>query len=213
MKQWTGRIRWFGFVLGLAAATAFIGGEIQRAFSAEVAGGMLRILEGSVEVKRRGEENWVEVKKVVKVGPGDIISTGIDGKALLNFKNSETKIDPLTQFVVGRSIRSDTEIYTELYLLSGKVSSHVTKTRISGIRNRFNVITPTAVVGVRGTIQTVEYSPGMGTNADIKDGKGFAAPLPVDQLPPGVLELLGITKSDTGTKRDTDQTQTKKAGR
>lgn len=170
--------------------------------SAEISEGRIYDVKGSVEVKKRGGQDWIEAYNDMRIGPGDIISTGIDGRARLNFKNSETKIDPLTQFVLGRSVEKDTEMYTELYLLAGKISSHVTKTKYSGIKNKFNVVTPTAVVGVRGTIQTVEYNPGLGTNADIKDGKGFAAPLPTAKLPPAVLELLGIAP-DTAAAKDT----------
>lgn len=170
--------------------------------ASEVAEGRLKDVKGDVEIKKRGGEEWVDAFDGMKIGPGDIITTGMNGRSKLMFKNSETKIEPLTQFVLGRSVQADTEMYTELYLLSGKVSTHVTKTKISGIKNKFNVVTPTAVVGVRGTIQTVEYYSDLGTRADIKDGKGYAAPIPADKLPAAVLELLGIAP-DTGAASDT----------
>ena len=170
------------------------------ASAAEIAEGVLKDVKGDVEIRKRGGQEWMDAHNDMKIGPGDIISTGITGKATLLFKNSESKILPLTQFVLGRSVSADTQMYTELYLLAGKVSTHVIKTKYTGIKNKFNIITPTAVVGVRGTIETVEYNPGMGTKADIRDGKGYAAPVPVDRLPQAVLELLGL---DTGTIRDT----------
>ena len=173
------------------------------AFSAETAEGVLTGIKGSGEVKKRGEKEWIDAYDKMKISSGDMVSTGIDGKATMLFKNSETKIQPLTQFAIGRSAVQESEMYTELFLLSGKISSHVFKTKLTGIKNKFNVVTPTAVVGVRGTIQTVEAYPGMGPTADIKDGKGYAAPLPADKFPPAVLELLGLLP-DTGISRDTE---------
>lgn len=179
------------------------------AIAVETADGVLKGITGDVEVRKRGSPEWIEAENGMQISPGDVISTGITGKAMLFFRNSETKILPLTQFVLGRSVQADSEMYTELYLLSGKVSSHVIKTRHTGIKNKFQVITPTAVVGVRGTIQTVEYNPGTGTQADIRDGKGFAAPLPIDKLPPAVLELLGIEPKDTYASKPSDKKEGK----
>lgn len=167
--------------------------------------GRLVDVKGDVEIKKRGGVDWIEAYNKVPVGPGDIISTGIDGRARILFKNSETKIFPLTQFVMGRSVRKDTEMYTEIFLLAGKVSTHVIKTMYTGIANNFNVITPTAMITGHGTIETVEYNSGMGTRADIRDGKGYAAPIPVEKLPPAVLELLGIIP-DTFSFRNTPDT-------
>ena len=203
------------FCLWAPAAVCRLPFAATTAVAAEVAEGKLAAVKGAVEVKKRGGEEWIDAYNDMRITPGDIISTGIDGRAKLLFKNSETKIEPLTQFVLGRSVEKDTEMYTELFLLAGKVSSHVLKTKYTGIKNKFNVVTPTAVVGVRGTIETVEYNPGMGTKAEIKDGKGYAAPLPADRLPPAVLELLGIAPTDTKPAGDTGMTQSsgKKEGR
>ncbi len=178
-------------------------GWVTRAWPVDVEEGTLKSIVGDVEVKKRGEKDYVTANNGMKIGPGDVLSTGITGRAILNFKNSETKISPLTQFVIGRSMSEDTTMYTEFYLLCGKVSSHVIKTKYTGIRNRFNIITPTSVAGVRGTIETVEYQPSLGTRTDIRDGKGYAAPLPVDKMPRAVLELLGIAPPDT-TAVDTE---------
>lgn len=181
--------------------------------AAEVVEGLLSNIAGDVEVQKRGGETWVRAYDGIRIGPGDQISTGIDGRAVLTVGDSKTDISSLTQFVVGRSVKADDDRYTELFLRMGKVVSRVPKQ--SGVTNRFNVITPTAVVGVRGTEQTVGHFPGIGTQANIRDGKGFAAPVSAEALPAPVQGVLGITPSKlegdgAGKKAEGDKKKKKK---
>ncbi|MBI4179455.1 FecR domain-containing protein [bacterium] len=180
--------------------------------SAEIVEGFLADVSGDVEVQKRGGKTWMRAYEGMRISPGDQISTGINGAAVLKIQDSKTSISPLTQFVVGRSIQSTTQVYTELFLSVGKVVSSVSKE--TGRENRFNVVTPTAVVGVRGTEQTVGHFPGIGTEANIRDGRGFAAPAPADALPAPVKAVLGISPSklaeDGNGKDDKDKDKDKK---
>lgn len=161
--------------------------------AAEIAEGILSNVSGDIEVQKRGGRTWIRAYDGMRIGPGDQISSGIDGRAVLTIKDSKTDIASLTQFVVGRSVESKDQVYTELFLRLGKVVSTVPKpSEGGGIQRRFNVITPTAVVGVRGTEQAVGYFPGQGTDANIRDGKGFAAPAP-DALAGPAKAILGIS--------------------
>ena len=189
-----GEARWGGwFALVWVGLLFFVLGLTGSAHAAEVVEGILTNVAGDVEVQKRGGQDWIHAYDEMKIGPGDQISTGIDGRAVLTIKGSKTDVSSLTQFVVGRSVESNDQVYTELFLRLGKVVSKVPKTTgESSIQRRFNVITPTAVVGVRGTEQTVGYFPGTGTDAKIRDGKGFAAPTP-DALPAPARGLLGIS--------------------
>ncbi len=168
----------------------FLAALVPPAISAGVVDGILTDVAGDVEIQVRGEKDWVAARSGMRVKPGDQISTGLDGRAVLIIKNSKTEISRLTQFVVGRCVESDAEVYTELFLRVGKVVSEVSKH--SAQHNRFNIVTPTAVAGVRGTKESVGYFPGIGTEAKIKDGKGFAAPVDAKTLPPQVQGILGM---------------------
>lgn len=204
--------RWGGwFALVCIGLLFFVLGLTGYAHAAEVVDGILTSVAGDVEVQKRGGQDWIRAYDEMKIGPGDQISTGIDGRAILAIKGSKTKVSPLTQFVVGRSVESSDQVYTELFLRMGQVVSRVPKkTGESNIRRRFNVITPTAVVGVRGTEQTVGYFPGTGTDAKIRDGKGFAAPTP-DALAAPARAVLGISPARTLSGEGEDNGNEKKA--
>ncbi|OGH60323.1 MAG: hypothetical protein A3G34_09780 [Candidatus Lindowbacteria bacterium RIFCSPLOWO2_12_FULL_62_27] len=145
---------------------------------------------GAVEVLKRGSTEWVRVTVGTKVGTGDQINTGIDGRAVLKFDNSATEIRPLTQFVVGRAMQDDKEFTTEMFLQVGKLVNSVDKE--SGKKNKFTVTTPTAVAGIRGTQQEIGFGEGFGTECKIEDGEGYMAPVQAEKLPPAVQMALGV---------------------
>lgn len=178
------------FLVALAWASA----AAASATAAELAEGKLKNVVGSVEVKKRdGGDVWVEAAEGMKVVPGDQITTGIDGRVFLIFKESQTEIHPLTQFIVGRCLEGSKENYTELFLQIGKVASEVSKR--SAVPNKFNIITPTTVAGVRGTKMTISHLPGIGTNVNISDGRGYVSLVSAKTLPPAVLPLLGLKEA------------------
>src|SRR3990167_8636183 len=112
----------------------------------------------------------------MKITPGDQITTGIGGRAVLELKDSKTEILALTQFVVGRCVEDEKTNYSELFLQIGKVASEVSKQ--SAKANKFNIVTPTTVAGVRGTRMTVSHLPALGTQVQILEGRGYTIPLP-----------------------------------
>ena len=75
--------------------------------AAEIAHGVLTNVAGDVEVRKRGGGDWVQAHNAMEIGPGDQISTGVNGRARLSIKDSRTDIAPLTEFTVGRSVAND----------------------------------------------------------------------------------------------------------
>lgn len=151
--------------------------------------GTLTEVSGSVEVMKRGAAQWVKASHGMKIGAGDQISSGIDGSAVLTFENTTTEVKPLTEFTVGRAMESDKEYYTEMFLQVGKLATRADKG--SGKANKFTVTTPSAVAGIRGTMQEVGFDPAFGTENKVEDGVGYMAPVDIEKLPPAVQMCLG----------------------
>lgn len=168
--------------------------------AAEFANGHLSDVRGDVEVQKRGGWEWIRAFESMTIGPGDQISTGLNSRAALTIKDSRTDISPLTQVVVGRSVQAGDQAYTELFLRMGKVVSRVKKTANNA--NRFNIVTPVAIIGVHGTQEAVSHFPGIGTQAVISDGKGYAAPTP-NRLAAPVRGILGIAASAKSKSKST----------
>ncbi len=158
--------------------------------AAEVGQGQLTQIKGSVEIKKRGGQDWIAAYEGMKVDPGDQIASGIDGQAVLVLKNSKTDIMPLTQFVVGRLVETQKENYTELFLQVGNGAAEVPKKTQQA--NKFNIITPTTVAGVRGTRMNVSHFPMGGTQVKVRDGSAFVSLVSAKNLPAAALPILGI---------------------
>lgn len=158
--------------------------------------GTLSDATGVVEIMKRGAAEWIRASNGAKVGTGDQINTGIDGKALLKFENSTTEIRPLTQFTVGRAMESDKEFSTEMFLSVGKLVSKANQ--VGAKTNRFTVTTPSAVAGIRGTVQEIGCDAAFGTTCEIEDGVGSLKQIDAAQLPPAVQMALGINPPPGG---------------
>ncbi|MBI4178390.1 FecR domain-containing protein [bacterium] len=158
----------------------------------QAATGQLAEIRGEIEIKKRGGKDWIAAYEGMKIDPGDQLSAGVDGHAVLVFKDSKTDILPLTQFVVGRCVQAGEESYTEMFLQIGKVSAKVTQ---NGQKtNKFNIVTPTSVAGVRGTRIEVSHFPSAGTEVKITEGRGMVSLVSVQNLPKAVLPILGLSE-------------------
>ncbi len=195
MNKDLGRLMISGVCL-LLALSVMVGRPSGAAWGADILVGKLADVRGEVEVQRRGSANWVKATSGMAVNPGDQINTGIDGTASVVFKNSSTAVEPLTQFVIGRTFEDARAVTTELFLQAGKVISKVDPK--SAKPNRFTVTTPTAVAGVRGTEQECSFNKGFGTQVKIRDGEGYMTPVRAEALPPAVQAMLNIAPAGGG---------------
>lgn len=122
--------------------------------------GTLSFFSGEVKIKEKGEISWQPAKLNMSIKAGDEIKTGPDSKAEIRIGNDLIKIDGNTHFVVAELAKKN---LFEVAL--GKAWFRVKKIRGKEIEVR----TPTAVVGVRGTIFSVEVRDGI-TLLDVLKG-------------------------------------------
>ena len=121
--------------------------------------GALSFFSGEVKVKENGRD-WQPARLNMEIKTGDEIKTGADSKAEIKIGNDLIKIDGNTHFVVAELAKKS---LFEVAL--GKAWFRVKKIR----GNTIEVKTPTAVVGVRGTIFSIEVRDGI-TLLDVLKG-------------------------------------------
>ena len=147
---------------------------------AEAVGTFTKI-EGSVDILRPGAVAAAPVQTGDPVGMGDAVRTKRNGKAEIQFRDeSVIQLAPETRITIDQySFRPDnTREKGFLSLLRGKIRAVVSKIRasivsVSGTDSNFNIKTPTAVAGVKGTDFLVYYDRGV-TGVIFLEGFGFA---------------------------------------
>lgn len=122
--------------------------------------GTLSFFSGEVKVKEKGEIAWQPARLNMEIKTGDEIKTGPNSKAEIKIGNDLIKIDDNTHFVVAELAKKN---LFEVAL--GKTWFRVKKIKGKEIEVR----THTAVIGVRGTIFSVEVSDGT-TLVDVLKG-------------------------------------------
>ena len=116
-------------------------------------------MQGAVNVKPLDKE-WVAAQIDMLLGEGDTIMTKKDSMALLNVDGSgETAtvtVNENTQLLMTELVKDKASgaQQTLLELAAGKILIKAQK--LHGGADRFEVQTPTSVVGVRGTVFEVE---------------------------------------------------------
>ncbi|MBI3599991.1 MAG: FecR domain-containing protein [Nitrospinae bacterium] len=148
---------------------------------AEPVGSFSRV-EGRVDILKAGETSAVPVKSDDSVSMGDIVRTKSDGKAEITFKDDTTiRLAPETRMKLDEYVfNPDNSRKTGvLGLFRGKVRAVVSKTKggiipVGAGISSFNINTPTAVAGVRGTDFFVFHDRGI-TGVIFKEGSGFVA--------------------------------------
>ncbi len=119
----------------------------------------IKAIRGNVQVRGIDSKKW-EVATVGKVlKEGDVIKTGTDGWALLAIddgKTAEVEVSANSQLLLSElkgKVSNNTQ-KTLLDLAIGKILIKVQK--LHRKESKFEVKTPTSIVGVRGTVFAVE---------------------------------------------------------
>ena len=117
-------------------------------------------LKGSVDVKPLGKEMWIPAAKDMTLKQGDSIRTRDKSTAILNLNGSgETatvEINENSQLQLEELIK-DSYSGAEQTLLDLSLGKILIKAKkLHSERSKFEVKTPTSVVGVRGTVFSVE---------------------------------------------------------
>lgn len=123
----------------------------------------LAIYTGECRVWHQGKEDEAEVGQPLFTG--DSVVTGKDSKAEVSFVDgTSVRISERARLVVEQA-----DTLRSLKLLWGKLWAKVAK--LSSAQCRFQVETPTAVAGVRGTVFRVEVDPDSATRVAVEEGE------------------------------------------
>lgn len=163
---------------------------ISPIFAQEV--GKITAIQGKVDIMREGKPPGVEAKLNQPVYLKDIIRTKTDSKAEVTFKDGtvikiaqRSRVDISEYFTEGESLKA------RIDLQRGRVGAYVSKESVDKISsspkaNRFEVRTPIAVAGVRGTNFIVSHSVNPTTTILVISGKVYAYNL---NFPEQIIEL------------------------
>jgi len=112
-------------------------------------------LEGSAEVKLAGDSNWFPAKVGTVLNEGDTIKTAANSKVLMNVGEKAevgiVEVSEKSQLQVAE-MKMDAKEDTSKTLLDLAMGEVLIKAqKVHGDKSRFEVKTPTSIVGVRGT--------------------------------------------------------------
>lgn len=121
------------------------------------ANGMFMVVKGDVKVS--GSSGAAVVAKVgTKVNQGDQITTGLDSRAKIVMSDRNIiNVSPNTKVVIEEYTNDSKSKNVKLGLLEGKIRTNVEQ-KYDNDKNKFEIRTPTAVAGVRGTQFITSYS-------------------------------------------------------
>jgi len=129
--------------------------------------GKITFVMGQLEVKEAGGV-WQKAATGKNLTEKMKLNTGIKSSAVIQFKNGNLlKIKAGTLIDLEKVTTSLNGDLTNVSLYLGSVTAIVLKQNDSRKHNQFRVRTPTAVAGVRGTIEEISYYPDLGTTVNL----------------------------------------------
>lgn len=170
-----------------------------------IASAVIKKVDGNVVVRKSGGQDWAPAVEGVRVSTDDSIRTDARSSCVIAWSRGNiAKLEPLTFITIDELIREEEKEVSRLTLQSGRTVVRAKK--LSGEYSEFEVRTPTATAGVRGTKFAVEVSggapPEQALKAEISDIKGnvkilrsggfqWEMPENYETLGPGVQLLTG----------------------
>ncbi|MBB6638098.1 cadherin-like beta sandwich domain-containing protein [Cohnella thailandensis] len=155
--------------------------DSQAAASSRVA--IISDMSGDVQVQKSGGSKKIRAFKKLNLNQGDMLLTGSNGSATLQFSNGTSSDDTMTvdadTTLKFSKLTSKDGTVTKVSMLKGTAWSDVKS--IQNKDDEFQVETPTAIMGVRGTNFLVTVNPLSGTtNTSVFAGI-------VEVAPPGTI--------------------------
>lgn len=111
--------------------------------------------EGDVEYSRDGGKTFSVLTKDIVLQKGDIIMTGFDSRAQVDFGYGQLWVGQTTQLRFDEFTNAENLQKTQLYLRVGTVQAKLK--RPASIRGDFSVHSPTAISSIRGSEMVVVY--------------------------------------------------------
>lgn len=118
-------------------------------------------IKGEAMFLKAGTSNWLKLEKDMMLEEGDSVKTGADSEVKLELmgarKAAELIVRKDTEFVL-KTLRHDKESQTENTLLDVEIGAILIKAEKLMGDSKFEVKTPTSIVGIRGTLFEVQVS-------------------------------------------------------
>ena len=118
-------------------------------------------IKGDVKFLKAGAYDWAVLQQGMILSEGDAIKTGEDGEAKLELigtkKTADVTVRKSSEFQI-KTLRQDKGSSTDSTLLDIEVGSVLVKAEKLIGESRFEVKTPTSIVGIRGTTFEVNVS-------------------------------------------------------
>lgn len=142
------------FVIGILSISV-----VPTAMAKKEVIGHVAELSGKVDIKKAKQIYWADARRNMKVYFGDNLRTGDDGRGLIKLVDDSIIRIQSNSHIVLNTIISPVEKKNSVLLFFGKIWNKVSKKALR--RKVFEVQTPTAVCGVRGTdFETASYDDG-----------------------------------------------------
>lgn len=110
---------------------------------------IVKSVTGKVEYSTNGR-TWNDLKENMTLAKGSLISTSFKSTAVIAINDSLVHVKPLSRMSLDELSKTQDEVQTDLYLVSGKVQVEV-KPRTQNEVITFNVKSAVATASVRGT--------------------------------------------------------------
>lgn len=144
-------------IFGAALTALLVLGGAARA--AESVTATLMNVEGDVQTRKSVSAKWTDANNGAKLTDGYEVKTGKDGEAVISWGlGNVVRVYPLTEISVDKLSDDAGDTTSELKLGKGRAMAQVGKLKSN--KSHFNIKTPTAVAGVRGTSFDMNISGG-----------------------------------------------------
>lgn len=121
--------------------------------------GLFNVVKGEVKVISAKDQKTSAGKVGMKVFVGDKVTTGKEGRAKIVMSDKNVlNLSPDTKMVISRYETKGKDKNVEIKIEEGKVRASVEQ-KYDGDKSKFQIRTPSAVAGVRGTDFITRYEP------------------------------------------------------
>jgi hypothetical protein len=159
-------------LVSLAAIMIVVGGFMTQSLMILQRVAAVDAVEGMVWLQQRGHDAFVPLADRPRVAAGDTIRTDARSRVDLRYVDgTRLRIGPSSRITVLKDqIRRRTQDQTTMFKLDvGRVWIRILK--VLSQKSKFEIATPTATAGVRGTIFSVEVTPEGQTRVSVREGK------------------------------------------
>ncbi len=106
-------------------------------------------IQGVVQTKKNQPESWAKVVAGDMLAPGNLIFTGFNSSAILEYNTIKIEVKPLSQLQISSLFSDSNKTVSDVYLKYGQIKADVK--RIDTVKTDFKVRSANTTASVRGT--------------------------------------------------------------